>query len=159
MGGKDDWKNTLAVEDELEVALGEPLVDIADRLRSMGVTIERVSASGGLARLDVVNQIKADMLGVPVSITEELETTALGAALIAGVTTGVWSSIDDATEQCVRRSTVFEPVEARTLMYRDFFGVYRQLYERLQPLFEVRERLIEAHGEVLRTELARSENL
>jgi hypothetical protein len=44
-------------------------------------------------------------------------------------------------------------------MYQDFFGIYRQLYERLQPLFEVRERLIAAHGEVLRTELARSENL
>ena len=139
--------------------VGYSVLDIADRLESMGVTIERVSASGGLARLDVVNQIKSDMLGVPVSITEELETTALGAALIAGVTTGVWASIDDATEQCVRRSTVFEPVPARTSMYRDFFGVYRQLYERLQPLFEVRERLIAAHGEVLRTELARSENL
>lgn len=139
--------------------VGYSVLDIADRLVAMGVRIERVSASGGLARLEPVNQIKADMLGVPVHLTAELETTALGAALVAGVTTGLWSSIDEATERCVRRSTVFEPVPARNAMYRDFFGIYRELYQRLQSLFEVRERLIAAHGEVLRTELAWSENL
>jgi xylulokinase len=139
--------------------VGYSVLDIADRLVSMGIAIERVSASGGLARLEPVNQIKADMLGVPVHLTAELETTALGAALIAGVATGLWSSIDEATERCVRPSTVFEPVPARTAMYRDFFGIYRQLYEQLRPLFSVRERLIAAHGEVLRTELAWSENL
>jgi xylulokinase len=139
--------------------VGYSVMDIADRLTAMDVRVEHVSASGGLARLDPVNQIKADMLGVPVHLTAELETTALGAAMIAGVTTGLWSSIDEATEQCVQRAAVFEPVLPRTLMYRDFFGIYRQLYERVQPLFDVRERLIAAHGEVLRTELARSENL
>jgi sugar (pentulose or hexulose) kinase len=139
--------------------VGYSVMDIADRLAGMGVQVDHVSASGGLARLDPINQIKADMLGVPIHLTAELETTALGAALIAGVTTGLWSSIDEATERCVRRAAAFDPVLPRTRMYADFFGIYRQLYERVQPLFDARERLIAAHGEVLRTELARSEYL
>ena len=135
------------------------ILDIADRLAGMGIVVERVSASGGLARLEPINQIKADMLGVPVSLVEELETTALGAALVAGVHAGRWATIEDATAAAVRPAGRFEPVEARTRMYHDFFGVYRGLYEGLKDLFAVRADLIAAHGEVLRTELARSENL
>ena len=44
-------------------------------------------------------------------------------------------------------------------MYRDFFGLYRELYDRLAPTFQTREGLIARHAEVLRTVLARSENL
>ncbi|MCI0346978.1 MAG: FGGY-family carbohydrate kinase [Chloroflexi bacterium] len=139
--------------------VGYSVLDIADRLTAMGIRIEAVSASGGLARLETVNQIKADMLGLPVRLTDELETTALGAALVAGVHDGRWSTIEEATAACVRTSRLFEPDRPRTEMYRDFFGVYRSLYDRLRELFVERERLIGAHAEVLRTELTRSENL
>ena len=125
----------------------------------MGVAVERVSASGGLARLEPINQIKADMLGVPVRLTRELETTALGAALVAGVNQGRWASMEEATAACVRFDRVFEPDAGRTGMYRDFFVVYRELYERLRDLFGTRETLIAQHAEVLRTSLSRSENL
>ena len=135
------------------------ILDIADRLAGMGIAVERVSASGGLARLDPVNQIKADMLGVPVSLVEELETTALGAALVAGVHAGRWATIEDATTAAVRLARVYDPVAPRTRMYADFFQIYRGLYEQLRDLFVVRAELIAAHGEVLRTELERRENL
>lgn len=139
--------------------VGFSVLDIADRLAGMGIPVGRVSASGGLARLAPVNQIKADMLGVPVVLTRELETSALGAALVSGVNIGDWSTIEEATLACVRPSTAFEPVSERTAMYRDFFTLYRELYERLAPTFALREALIGRHSEVLRTVLARSENL
>lgn len=139
--------------------VGFSVLDIADRLAGMGIPVRRVSASGGLARLAPINQIKADMLGVPVILTRELETSALGAALVAGVTIGDWGSIEEATSACVEPSTVFEPAPERLAMYRDFFSLYRELYERLAPTFATRETLIARHSEVLRTVLARSENL
>ena len=135
------------------------VLDIANRLVEMGIEISQVSASGGMARLEPINQIKADMLGVPVTLTEELETTALGAALLAGVHSGNWPSLDHAAAACIRYSTTLEPDAARTRMYRDFFGIYRGLYERLRDMFDERERLIGEHRDVLRTVLARSENL
>jgi sugar (pentulose or hexulose) kinase len=139
--------------------VGYSVLDIADRLAGMAVPVQRVWASGGLARVGPISQIKADMLGVPVCLTEELETTALGAALVAGVNAGLHESIEAAIESAVRPAGRFEPVEARTRMYRDFFAVYRELYERLQPLYSTRERLIAEHSEVLRTTLTRTENL
>jgi xylulokinase len=139
--------------------VGYSVLDIVDRLGEMGVRVHRVSASGGLARLDPINQIKSDMLGVPVVLTDELETSALGASLVSGVNAGHWASIEDATAACVRSARTFEPVDARNRMYRDFFALYRGLYENLRGLFATRETLIAQHGEVLRTVLARSENL
>ncbi len=44
-------------------------------------------------------------------------------------------------------------------MYRDFFAIYRGLYDQLRELFVAREGLIAQHAEVLRTSLSRSENL
>jgi sugar (pentulose or hexulose) kinase len=99
------------------------------------------------------------MLGVPVFLTEELESTALGAALVAGVNAGIFASIEEATGAAVRFGRRFDPVPARTEMYRDFFGIYRSLYSSLRELFHEREQFIARHAEVLRTQPARTENL
>src|SRR6185436_14933575 len=46
---------------------------------------------GGAAANDLLMQIQADLLGIPVVRPRVIETTALGAALLAGLATGVWS--------------------------------------------------------------------
>jgi len=139
--------------------LGYSVFDIADRLAAMGVVADSVSASGGLARIGVVTQVKADMLGVPFVLNEELETTALGAAMVAGVNAGDWASVDEAIAATVRLAARVEPVPARTSMYRDFFGLYRSLYGQLQGLFLDRQAMLTRHRDVHRIELSRTENL
>jgi xylulokinase len=139
--------------------VGYSVLDIANRLRDLGIRIERVSVSGGLARLPLINQIKSDMVGVVVQATEEIETTALGAGLIALCCTDRYGSMTEAIDACVRVGQAYEPDAARTAMYRDFFEVYRSLYSSLQDLFLRREHLISLHGEVLRTKPTYTENL
>jgi xylulokinase len=139
--------------------VGYSVLDIAERLRELGIRIERVVASGGMARIEPILQIKADMLGVPLTVTRELESTSLGAAILVGVNTGSYRSIDEAIQAAVRFGPTFEPEPARTEMYRDFFGIYRGLYSSLRDLFAEREGLLVRHAEVLRTQPARSENL
>jgi xylulokinase len=139
--------------------VGYSVVDIADHLASVGVEIRRVSASGGLARFRSMNQIKADMLGVDVSTTREVETTALGAALLAAVSLGQHSSMKQAVAAAVTFGECFEPNLARHAMYRDFFGMYRALYRQLRDLYREREALIGRHSEVLRSTLTQTENL
>jgi len=64
------------------------VIDTMPALRSMKV-------DGGAAANDLLCQLQADLLGVPVERPRIVETTALGAAFMAGLGTGVWESTDD----------------------------------------------------------------
>jgi len=57
-----------------------------------GITATELRVDGGAALNDWLMQFQADVLGIPVRRPELVETTALGAAGLAGVATGVWSS-------------------------------------------------------------------
>jgi glycerol kinase len=57
---------------------------------------------------DLLMQLQADFAGIPVLRPQSTETTALGAAYLAGLTAGIWSSIDEVAELW-RPERVFEP--------------------------------------------------
>jgi glycerol kinase len=61
---------------------------------ALGTPLEELRADGGATANDWLMQFQADMLGVPVVVPEISETTALGAAYLAGVTTGLWTESD-----------------------------------------------------------------
>ena len=64
---------------------------------------------GGAAVNDFLMQFQADILGVPVLIPELRESTVLGAAYLAGLTAGIYNSIDEiAKENSIMKR--FEPV-------------------------------------------------
>src|SRR5438876_225738 len=65
-------------------------------------------ADGGAARNDVLLQLQADALGLPVERPAVLEAGALGAAWLAGLATGVWAGTDD-LRACWRRERLFDP--------------------------------------------------
>ncbi len=71
----------------------------ADLLRtitaSSEISVPALRVDGGAAANDFLMQFQADLLGVPVERPAMLETTALGAAGLAGIATGVWSSMDE----------------------------------------------------------------
>jgi len=66
----------------------------AEVLHSMqkdaGIRLKELRVDGGAAANDALMQFQADILGVPVLRPKVLETTALGAAYLAGLATGVW---------------------------------------------------------------------
>ena len=72
------------------------------------VPVAEVRADGGAARNDMLMQFQADLLGVPVLRPKVTETTALGAAYLAGLAVGFWASQGEiaAQWQCERR---FDP--------------------------------------------------
>jgi len=65
-------------------------------------------ADGGAARNDVLLQLQADALGLPVERPSVIQAGALGAAYLAGLATAVWSSTDELATSW-RRDRVFEP--------------------------------------------------
>ena len=60
-----------------------------------GQTIGELRVDGGASAMDLLVQMQADQLGVPVARPVVHETTALGAAYVAGLAEGVWSSTDE----------------------------------------------------------------
>jgi glycerol kinase len=65
-------------------------------------------ADGGAARNDVLLQLQADALGLPVERPAVVQAGALGAAYMAGLATGVWASTDE-LHATWRRDRLFEP--------------------------------------------------
>jgi glycerol kinase len=61
---------------------------------SSGVKLEELRADGGATANGWMLQFQADLLGIPVVVPEISETTALGAAYLAGVATNAWSEDD-----------------------------------------------------------------
>jgi glycerol kinase len=61
---------------------------------SSGVKLEELRADGGATSNAWMLQFQADLLGIPVVVPEIRETTALGAAYLAGVATDTWSEDD-----------------------------------------------------------------
>jgi len=64
-----------------------------------GREVTALRADGGASVMDVLLQFQADQLRVPVARPKVQETTALGAAYLAGIAEGVWSSCDEVAEQ------------------------------------------------------------
>ncbi len=62
--------------------------------RDTGKQLTELRVDGGAAVMDVLCQLQADLLGIPVRRPRQTETTALGAAFLAGLGAGVWSDAD-----------------------------------------------------------------
>lgn len=76
--------------------------------RESGVPIGELRVDGGASRSRFLMQYQADLLGIPVYRPQCLETTALGAAMLAGLAVGLWKSMEE-VERIWKSQTVFVP--------------------------------------------------
>jgi xylulokinase len=109
------------------------LRDCLELLRELGVepTVGRVS--GGGARSDLWLKIVASVLGVPLERMENEDGSAFGAALLGGVRSGVFGSVQEAVAGCVRASETIEPDPAWSAVYQPGYERFRSLYPALEP--------------------------
>jgi xylulokinase len=114
--------------------------DITDVMKKMGLTLEEIRIVGGGARSPLWRQIKADVTGLPVSITQTVETTALGAAILALTGSGLAKSLDEAVNAAVRVVETRSPQEKVHKVYEVYYQLYRKTYFSLQPVFELAAR-------------------
>ena len=112
------------------------LRDSAELIRDLHADIQEIRISGGGAASPLWRQIVADVFQAPVTtVTGAAEGGAFGAALVAGVGTGVWPDIRAAVGVSSRTSeTVPEPANSRC--YEDLYGIFRAFYPTLKPSFQ-----------------------
>ncbi len=107
--------------------------DGIQRMAAAGISINELRASGGGARSDQWLQLKADVLGQNVTRTNVTETTALGAAIIAGVGSGIYESYQSAINHLVQIDQIFEPDVAR---HRQYTARFERAYDKLYPFMQ-----------------------
>jgi len=82
--------------------------DVVDAMADSGAAIQELRVDGGAAANGFLMQFQADILGVPVDRPTTLETTASGAAFLAGLGVGFWES-PEAVRGVRRRDRLFQP--------------------------------------------------
>lgn len=99
--------------------------DVIDTMPSL----TSVAVDGGAAANDLLCQLQADLLGVPVERPKIVETTALGAAFMAGLGTGVWDSTEDLRSSW-QLDRVFEPDPAAAEKTAAAYALWLKAVER-----------------------------
>jgi FGGY-family pentulose kinase len=107
---------------------------IVGNLVEHGYQVNRVAASGGGSRSELAVQILADVLRQPIALTEEPESTALGAAIVAGVGAGLFESYETAIAALVHVRRTVEPQDANREVYDFYFDQYLKAYASLEQL-------------------------
>ena len=112
--------------------------DALELLHQLGLPAEYLIAAGGGGRSQYWRQILADTTGLPVMATGNEHGAAFGAALLAGVGTGLYSDIEEACRLSVHLAPVAAPQPANRKLYEDAYSLYRQVYPQLRPVFASR---------------------
>jgi xylulokinase len=112
------------------------LRDIINQMQAIGLGLGEVRVVGGGAKSALWNRIKADVVGLPLAVPETLETTALGAAMLALVGAGASATLSEAVDLAVRIKERVEPQAAGHAAYEQHYQLYRSVYQSLLPAFD-----------------------
>lgn len=106
--------------------------------KGTGVKLEGLRAMGGGTRSKLWRQIMSDCTGLPITVCLEDEISALGAAVLAMASTGVYGTNDVATaaKNMAHYGETIEPNMQLHQRYQEVASVQRKLYPRLQDIFE-----------------------
>jgi L-fuculokinase len=89
---------------------------------------ESVICVGGGSKNSLWNQIRADVLGIPVKVLDRKETTVIGAALFAMPAAGIYSTVREASQNIESNNYIYEPGTDSS--------IYQQLYENYSTVFK-----------------------
>ncbi len=93
------------------------LRELVDQFRAAGYPLVEARLGGGGARSRLWAGLKAEIWRLPVRVAAHADTTALGAAMLAGVASGVYRDLDDAARQAGRFATTHRPDPTSAAMY------------------------------------------
>jgi len=104
------------------------LRDSLQIMRELDVPIDDVRATGGGARSGLWRQLQADIYGSNIRRTVADEGPAYGAALLAGVASGTYTDVEEATSVVELREETTEPNTKRAKIYEEYYEIYRSMY-------------------------------
>jgi sugar (pentulose or hexulose) kinase len=111
--------------------------------RGTDIEITSVRSYGGASNSDIWNQIFADVLGRPVTVSIDPSPVSLGAAIAAGYGVGLYRNPVDAAERMVQTRKIYEPNPLLVDLYSELYHeVYLHLYSPMSALINTTSRII-----------------
>lgn len=102
---------------------------------ALGISPEKVVAVGGATKNEFWMQNKADICGKPIEVSGIYEATSLGAAMLAGIGTGVYTSEEEAVKSVARPGVVFEPDRDSAARYAEYYHeIFKNIYGALRGI-------------------------
>jgi xylulokinase len=131
--------NTQTTRDDLLRAVIEGLnyqfLHILEAMQTrLNTSFESITVTGGVARNEFWIQNKADMLGLPVEVSDIKDASPLGAAMLVGLGLGLYGDVQEAYERVKAKGKVYTPQRKATERYRQHFEIYKDLYPALRPV-------------------------
>jgi L-xylulokinase len=96
---------------------------------------EVIRIAGGAAKSDVWVQMFADVLQIPIEITRGSELGAMGAAICAGVGSGIFESLDEGVAQMVQVIKRVEPDRTKKEMYTKKYNLYHKAIQAMNSFW------------------------
>lgn len=111
------------------------LKNCLDIIEDMDVKVEDVRVSGGGAESAVWRQILSDIFQYPLNTVKASEGPALGVAILAGVGAGIYSSVEEACDRIIQKtSNNVTPNNELKETYEKVYAVYNSLYGRIKDI-------------------------
>jgi xylulokinase len=107
-----------------------------DVLEDLGIKVTEIRSLGGGSRSPLWSQIKADVTQRPVYIMQNEEAACLGAAMLAGVATGIYPNLKVTASKMVQVKKRIKPQKDNKLAYQKAYRYYLDLYNSLLGMFE-----------------------
>lgn len=105
-----------------------------EALQGSGITFKKLHATGGGARSKVWMQMKADVLGLPITALKTVDAGTVGSAMLTGVAVGLFSDLHDAAAHMVQERETYYPREDMHQSYMTIYERYKGVYSAVRPL-------------------------
>lgn len=111
------------------------LRDCMEIIRDMSINVNDMMACGGGGTSALWRQMLADLYACPVKTTINTEGPALGAALLAAVGAGLYSSVEEACGAVIKTNLAQNPIQENTIEYNRVYSMYCKLYPAMKESF------------------------
>jgi len=112
------------------------LKDCLEIIKEMNIPVNEVRASGGGGKSKLWRQMQADIFGTDIVTISSSEGPALGVALLAGVGTGVYSSVEEACNTAIKVKSVQKAEINNNRTYMGYYNIYKNIYNSLKHQYK-----------------------
>lgn len=118
------------------------MADALKVMQGMKIPVDTVRLSGGGAKSKFWRQMQADIYRTQTALINSEEGPAYGVAILAGVGTGVWKSVEQACDAAIHEVESLQPESTTARKYKKLHSEYRRLYPALKDVFARQAKLV-----------------